>query len=179
MAELTDAEIEAALARGAAARFSEPRAAAARYDRHLDRVVVDLANGCTFAFPPRLAQGLEDATEDQRAITEANAGIYAFDVTHLRAVLPAITDLKAKRVSLARRVLVIDNDRFDHHFGLKLDLFERLGIGWVGQRNHQPIAALGKCNHPLALHQLGVDRLFRQVCQLECREVQQRVAECV
>jgi bifunctional UDP-N-acetylglucosamine pyrophosphorylase/glucosamine-1-phosphate N-acetyltransferase len=32
----------------------------------------------------------KDATDEQRLITEANAGIYAFDVTHLRAVLPAI-----------------------------------------------------------------------------------------
>ncbi len=64
MAELTDAQIDAALEREAA-RLHEPRAVAARYDRQLDRVVVELTNGCTFAFPPRLAQGLEDATEDQ------------------------------------------------------------------------------------------------------------------
>jgi Protein of unknown function (DUF2442) len=70
MAELTDAQIDAALARGEAARSSEPRAAAARYDRELGRVVVELSNGCTFAFPPRLAQGLEDATDDQLAGVE-------------------------------------------------------------------------------------------------------------
>ncbi|WP_262423121.1 DUF2442 domain-containing protein [Brevundimonas denitrificans] len=28
-------------------------------------MIVDLENGCTFAFPPRLAQGLETASEDQ------------------------------------------------------------------------------------------------------------------
>ena len=70
MADPTDAEIDAALARGAAARQVEPRAAAARYDRGLDRVVVELTNGCTFAFPPRLAQGLEGATADQLAGVE-------------------------------------------------------------------------------------------------------------
>jgi hypothetical protein len=70
MAELTDAQIDAALARGKAARASEPRAAAARYDRELGRMIVDLSNGCTFAFPPRLAQGLEDATDDQLAEVE-------------------------------------------------------------------------------------------------------------
>lgn len=70
MAELTDAQIDAALERGNAARLREPRAAAARYDRRLDRVVVELTNGCTFAFPPRLAQGLENATEDQLAAIE-------------------------------------------------------------------------------------------------------------
>lgn len=67
MADLTDAQIDAALARGEAARHTEPRAAAARYDRTLGRIVVELTNGCTFAFPPRLAQGLENASEDQLA----------------------------------------------------------------------------------------------------------------
>jgi len=70
MAELTDKQIDAALARGQAAASSEPRAASARYDRRLDRIVVELTNGCTFAFPPRLAQGLEDATADELAAVE-------------------------------------------------------------------------------------------------------------
>jgi Protein of unknown function (DUF2442) len=65
MAELTDAEFEAASKRGALARAGEPRAQSARYDRQLGRVIVDLANGCTFVFPPRLAQGLETASDDQ------------------------------------------------------------------------------------------------------------------
>jgi hypothetical protein len=65
MNALTDAQIDAALARGKAARLHEPRAATARYDRTHERVVVELTNGCTFAFPPRLAQGLGRATEDQ------------------------------------------------------------------------------------------------------------------
>lgn len=70
MAELTDKEMDAALARGRAAATGEPRAASARYDRRLDRVVVELTNGCTFAFPPRLVQGLEQATEDELAEVE-------------------------------------------------------------------------------------------------------------
>ncbi|WP_218275275.1 DUF2442 domain-containing protein, partial [Pseudomonas sp. GP01-A4] len=49
---------------------TEPRAATARYDRQLDRVIVDLTNGCTFAFPPQIAQGLESATADQLAEVE-------------------------------------------------------------------------------------------------------------
>lgn len=64
-AEISDAEIDAAIARGKAARATEPRAATARYDRGLRRVVVELTSGCAFAFPPHLAQGLEDATEEQ------------------------------------------------------------------------------------------------------------------
>lgn len=70
MADLTDAAIDAALERGRMARANEPRAAAARYDRVSGRVIVDLENGCTFAFPPRLAQGLEGATDDQLAAVE-------------------------------------------------------------------------------------------------------------
>ena len=70
MADLTDAEIDAALERGRVAQQSEPRAAAARYDRTNGRIVVDLTNGCTFAFPPRMAQGLETATEDELVAVE-------------------------------------------------------------------------------------------------------------
>jgi hypothetical protein len=65
MADLTDAEIDSALERGARARLLEPRAAAARYGRENDRIVVELTNGCAFIFPPRLAQGLADAAPDE------------------------------------------------------------------------------------------------------------------
>lgn len=70
MIEITDAQIDAALERGKIALETEPRAATARYDRQLDRVIVDLTNGCTFAFPPRIAQGLEAASADQLAEVE-------------------------------------------------------------------------------------------------------------
>ncbi|MGV0759679.1 DUF2442 domain-containing protein [Tistrella mobilis] len=70
MAELTDAAIDAALERGRRAHAQEPRAAAVRYDRAAGRVIVDLENGCTFTFPPHLAQGLDGATEDQLAAVE-------------------------------------------------------------------------------------------------------------
>jgi len=70
MAEITDAQIEAAIERGRLSLETEPRAASVRYDRQLDRVIVDLTNGCTFAFPPQVAQGLETATPDQLAAVE-------------------------------------------------------------------------------------------------------------
>lgn len=70
MVELTDTAIDAAMERGRKAHASEPRAAVARYDRASGRVIVDLENGCTFAFPPRLAQGLEGATDDQLSTVE-------------------------------------------------------------------------------------------------------------
>ena len=63
-------EIDAALARGASARQHEPRATGARYDRRTGRVIVNLANGCAFAFPPALAQGLEDASDEALAKVE-------------------------------------------------------------------------------------------------------------
>lgn len=69
MGDLTDAEIDAAMARGQAA-LGEPRAVSARYDRELDRMIVELTNGCTFTFPPRAAQGLEQATAEQLEAVE-------------------------------------------------------------------------------------------------------------
>jgi hypothetical protein len=65
MADISDTQIDAAIERGKRALETEPRAVTARYDQELDRIVVDLTNGCTFAFPSRLAQGLETATEAQ------------------------------------------------------------------------------------------------------------------
>ena len=56
--------------RGRETRATEPRARTARYDRRSGRVVVDLDNGCAFAFPARLAQGLENASDDGLATVE-------------------------------------------------------------------------------------------------------------
>ena len=55
---------KAAEAGRAVKRDHAPRAVAARYDRRHDRVIVDLTNGCAFAFPPSLAQELEHATAE-------------------------------------------------------------------------------------------------------------------
>jgi hypothetical protein len=70
MVEITNAQIDAALARGKLALETGPRAASARYDRQLDRMIVELTNGGTFAFPPRLAQGLEQVSQDQLSQVE-------------------------------------------------------------------------------------------------------------
>lgn len=67
MADLTDAQFKAAEARGRKALESEPRASAAQYDRATGRVVVDLANGCTYAFPAQLVQDLHGAGHDDLA----------------------------------------------------------------------------------------------------------------
>lgn len=56
------AKADEAVARGKLAQASQPRAAAARYDARKKLVVIELANGASFAFPPSLAQGLEGAS---------------------------------------------------------------------------------------------------------------------
>lgn len=64
MDNLTDAQFEAAEARGRAVLETEPRATAARYNRKTGRVTVDLMNGCTYVFPSYLVQDLSDASPD-------------------------------------------------------------------------------------------------------------------
>jgi len=70
MAELTRETIKAANERGRIIRETQPHAASARYDTKTDRVIVDLTNGATFAFPPRLVEGLHDATPAEIAEVE-------------------------------------------------------------------------------------------------------------
>jgi hypothetical protein len=70
MDELTHEEYEAALERGRIADATEPRAKSARYDGKSGRVIVELKNGCTFAFPVALVQHLRDATPEQLAEVE-------------------------------------------------------------------------------------------------------------
>jgi hypothetical protein len=105
MVELSDARIDAALRRGKSTALSEPRAASARYDRKLSRVIVELTNGCTFSFPPRLAQGLEAATEDQVAEVEILGGGYGLHWEALDADLSVpslLTGLFGTRSHMAR-----------------------------------------------------------------------------
>lgn len=66
----SDAQMKAANARGKEMLEREPHASAVRYDVESGRVLVDLTNGCTFAFPARRVQGLEDATDDEIAEVE-------------------------------------------------------------------------------------------------------------
>jgi hypothetical protein len=59
---ITDHDRTAAEARMRADLHGQPRATAARYDRRVSRIVISLDNGLEIAFPPRLAEGLADAT---------------------------------------------------------------------------------------------------------------------
>lgn len=70
MAEMTDDMIDAALERGHLAQMHECRAAKATYDRHSRQVVIELANGCVFAFPSALVEALRTADDDQIAAVE-------------------------------------------------------------------------------------------------------------
>jgi len=70
MVELTKEQYYAALERGRIADETEARAQSARYDRKNGRIVVELRNECVFSFPARLAQSLENATDDQLAEVE-------------------------------------------------------------------------------------------------------------
>lgn len=76
MADLTDAEIDAAAALGEKLASTEPRAASARYDQATGRIVVELTSGSAFAFPARLGQGLEAATDAQLARVTIRGGGY-------------------------------------------------------------------------------------------------------
>lgn len=104
--KLTDASIDAALARGREAASSKPRGRAAHYDPSSRRVVVELTNGCTFAFSPGIAQGLEDATDAELEAVETLGAGYGLHWEGLDVDL-AIPDLMAglfgSRAWMARR----------------------------------------------------------------------------
>jgi hypothetical protein len=67
---IEDAEIDVARRRGEQLALTEPRATDARYDAASGRVIVDLTNGCTFAFPARALQGLGGARDEDLAWVE-------------------------------------------------------------------------------------------------------------
>jgi hypothetical protein len=75
---LTDEEIlaqlPAARERGRIAAETEPRARSARYQKSTGRVVVELNNGCLFAFPAQLGEGLKGASAAELAKVEVLPG---------------------------------------------------------------------------------------------------------
>jgi hypothetical protein len=58
-------EIDAANERAASRLAKTPTAIAARYDRRIGRLVIDLSSGLSISFKPRDAQGLEEAKPGQ------------------------------------------------------------------------------------------------------------------
>ncbi|HEY9903357.1 MAG TPA: DUF2442 domain-containing protein [Candidatus Sericytochromatia bacterium] len=69
--ELTEEKLKEEIARakaaGEKADATEPRAESVHYDKSDDLIVIRLRNGAIFSFPPRLAQGLKDASPEQLA----------------------------------------------------------------------------------------------------------------
>jgi len=59
---ITEADRIAAEARLQDDLKNQPKGISARYDRRVSRIVIGLDNGLELAFPPRLAEGLEQAT---------------------------------------------------------------------------------------------------------------------
>src|SRR5258708_28299822 len=79
LGDITHADFAAARRRGAAADPTEPRVTAARYDPASGQVIVDLTNGCAFAFPARALQGLAEASDADLAtveVTGVGRGLY-------------------------------------------------------------------------------------------------------
>jgi hypothetical protein len=85
MTELTDAEFDAAVQRGEELAAHEPRATSAQYDAASGRVIVELANGCTFTFPARSLQGLANASDDALADVEVLGSGYGLHWEQLDA----------------------------------------------------------------------------------------------
>lgn len=106
MADLTNTEIDTALERGRIAHLVEPRATAVRYDRKSARIIVELNNGCTFAFTPHLAQGLETATHDELAKVEILGAGYVLHWEALDAdfrVIGLLAGVFGTKAYMARR----------------------------------------------------------------------------
>lgn len=76
--DMSDDHLERAERAGQEMLASEPRAASARYDRDANRVVIELTNGCSYAFPPALVQDLQGATSEQ--LTDVRIDGYGFNL---------------------------------------------------------------------------------------------------
>src|SRR5208282_944625 len=72
MADLNEEQLKRAEARGRKMLETEPRAAAAHYDLAARRVVIELANGCAYAFPAQRVQDLQGASEEDLANVEVD-----------------------------------------------------------------------------------------------------------
>lgn len=70
MVEPTDQELATANERGRVVFETTPHAKTVRHDRRSGMTIVELYNGCTFAFPPRKLQGLEQATDEDLLAVE-------------------------------------------------------------------------------------------------------------
>ena len=109
MAELTDAQIDAALERGRIANQTEARANGAHYDRDRQELVLELTSGVRVLVPVGLVQGLEAATSDQRAQVEilgSGSGLHWVELDvdlSVPGLLAAVIGTKSHMARLAGR----------------------------------------------------------------------------
>ena len=80
-------EFDAAVRRASERQQSEPVAVSARYDRRRDRVVISLDTGIELAFPPHLAEGLENATPADLSQIEISPSGFGIHFPRLDAAL--------------------------------------------------------------------------------------------
>lgn len=87
-------QVEAANERAGARLSRTPTATAARYDRRIGRLVVDLSTGLSIAFKPQDAQGLEHAKPEQLTkieISPSGFGLH-FPAIDADVYLPALLE---------------------------------------------------------------------------------------
>lgn len=76
---ITDEEFEQANNRAARRKSNFPAALSVRFDRHLSRLVIELASGMGVTFAPKDVQGLQDASPeemDEAEISPSGFGVY-------------------------------------------------------------------------------------------------------
>lgn len=96
-----DRQIEGALERSRRTAEMEPRAERAYYDVPSGRVVVELRDGCLFAFPPAIVEGLEGASAEHLAEVEIEGDGYGLHWEALDADL-SVSGLLAGRFGTRR-----------------------------------------------------------------------------
>ena len=90
MADLNEEQLKRAEARGRKMLETEPRAAAAHYDPAAGRVVIELANGCAYAFPAQRVQDLQGASEEDLADVEVDGAGFNLHWPNVDFYVPAL-----------------------------------------------------------------------------------------
>ena len=80
-------EFDAAVRRAAERHRKEPLAVSARYDQQRKRVVVKLNTGVELAFPPELAEGLQNASQAELSQIEISPSGFGLHFPRLDADL--------------------------------------------------------------------------------------------
>jgi len=91
---ISPAEFAQANRLGREMQSTTPRAVSARFNRRMDHVVIHLSTGIDLAFPPQIAQGLENATPAQLSEIEISPSGFGIHFPRLDAdlYLPALLE---------------------------------------------------------------------------------------